>query len=86
MSLSERSSQTFNLESLNDSKGYFEKGSSIRVTELVNCTAERAKENGDHWGNCRIQSPKIGIIANSTISQADGELLDTSPWNKKSIL
>ncbi|RBA18377.1 endoribonuclease L-PSP [Fusarium proliferatum] len=86
LSLSKRNCQTFKLESPNDSKGYFDEGSSIRVTELVNCTAERAKENGDNKGNCRIQGTKIGIIANSTIIQADGIPLDTSLKNKRSIL
>ncbi|CZR45207.1 uncharacterized protein FPRO_15618 [Fusarium proliferatum ET1] len=86
LSLSKRNCQTFKLESPNDSKGYFDEGSSIRVTELVNCTAERAKKNGDNRGNCRIQGTKIGIIANSTIIQADGIPLDTSLKNKRSIL
>ncbi|KAF4415869.1 endoribonuclease L-PSP [Fusarium acutatum] len=86
LSLSKRSCQTFKLESPSDSKGYFDEGSSIRVSELVNCTAERAKENRDDKGNCRIQSPKIGIIANSTITQANNKPLDTSLENKKNIL
>ncbi|CVL03683.1 uncharacterized protein FMAN_15055 [Fusarium mangiferae] len=86
LSLSERSCQTFKLESPNDSKGNFDKGSSIHVTKLVNCTADRAKKDGDDRGNCRIQSPKIGIIANSTITQDDGEPFKTSLGSNKSIL
>ncbi|KAF5971274.1 endoribonuclease L-PSP [Fusarium coicis] len=58
----------------------------IRVTELVNCTAERANEKGDNRGNCRIQRSKIGIIANSTITKTNNEPLDTSLENKKIIL
>jgi len=86
LSLSKRSCKTFKLESPNDSKGYFDMGGATRLSELVNCTAERAKENGDDRGRCKIQSSKIGIILNSTITDTYNMLLDTSLENKKSIL
>ncbi|KAH7210498.1 hypothetical protein BKA60DRAFT_623750 [Fusarium oxysporum] len=86
LSLPKRNSKTFKLESLNESKGYFDMGGAAQLSELVNCTAERAKENGDDRGNCKIQSSKIGIILNSTITDTYNMLLDTSLENKKSIL
>ncbi|EXL42593.1 hypothetical protein FOCG_15049 [Fusarium oxysporum f. sp. radicis-lycopersici 26381] len=86
LSLSKRSCKTLKLESPNDSKGYFDMGGATRLSELVNCSAERAKENGDDRGECKIQSSKIGIILNSTITDTRNMLLDTYLENKKSIL
>lgn len=86
LSLSKRSCKTFKLASPNDSKGYFNMGGATRLSELVNCSAERAKENGDDRGEYKIQSSKIGIILNSTITDTCNMLLDTYLENKKSIL
>ncbi|RKK92195.1 hypothetical protein BFJ68_g8586 [Fusarium oxysporum] len=75
-------------------KGWSRMGQPIRVSEIVNCTAERAKENGDCKGNCNIQRYRMGIIANATINSTDGAThqapapvnLNTSMTNKKAII
>ncbi|KAH7217022.1 uncharacterized protein BKA55DRAFT_697726 [Fusarium redolens] len=85
LSLSKRGCQNFKPEFPHDCKGVFAKGSPIRVSELVICTAERAEEDG-HDGKCNIQRSKIGIIANSTITRTNNGTLKTSLEAKRSIL
>ncbi|KAL9561442.1 hypothetical protein ACKAV7_014289 [Fusarium commune] len=93
VSLSKRDCKSFDLSGTGR-KGWSRMGQPIRVSEIVNCTAERAKENGDGKGNCNIQRYKMGIIANATINSTDGATyqapapanLNTSMTNKKAII
>ncbi|KAH7468128.1 hypothetical protein FOMA001_g15136 [Fusarium oxysporum f. sp. matthiolae] len=92
VSLSRRDCKSFDLGT--GRKGWSRMGQPIRVSEIVNCTAERAKENGDGKGNCNIQRYRMGIIANATINSTDGAThqapapanLNTSMTNKKAII
>ncbi|KAG9494982.1 hypothetical protein J7337_013211 [Fusarium musae] len=92
-SLSKRDCESFDLTDPGPN-GWSRTGQPIRVSETVNCTAERAKENGDGKGNCNIQRYKMGIIANATINSTDGATyrapspanLNTSMANKKAII
>ncbi|KAF4415870.1 endoribonuclease L-PSP [Fusarium acutatum] len=92
-SLSKRDCESFELSDAGR-KGWSRMGQPIRVSEIVNCTAERAKENGDGKGNCKIQRYQMGIIANATINSTDGATfrtpapanLNTSMTNKKAII
>ncbi|KAI3580464.1 hypothetical protein IWW34DRAFT_619687 [Fusarium oxysporum f. sp. albedinis] len=93
VSLSRRDCKSFDLSGTGR-KGWSRMGQPIRVSEIVNCTAERAKENGDGKGNCNIQRYRMGIIANATINSTDGAThqapapanLNTSMTNKKAII
>ncbi|KAF4345166.1 hypothetical protein FBEOM_872 [Fusarium beomiforme] len=64
-SLSKRGCATWN-PSPHD--GWTTTGPPIRVSRTINCTAERAKENGHGKDNCKGQQYKMGIIANATIN------------------
>ncbi|KAF5693649.1 hypothetical protein FDENT_1881 [Fusarium denticulatum] len=93
VSLSKRDCESFDLTDPGPN-GWSRTGQPVRVSETVNCTAERAKENGDGRGNCNIQHYKMGIIANATINSTDGATyrapslanLDTSMTNKNAII
>ncbi|KAG5788105.1 hypothetical protein H9Q69_012823 [Fusarium xylarioides] len=93
VSLNKHDCESFDLTSPGP-KGFSRMGQPIRVSEIVNCTAERAKENGDGKGNCKIQRYKMGIIANATINRTDAAThqapspanLNTSVTNKKTII
>ncbi|KAL7756792.1 hypothetical protein ACKLNR_013785 [Fusarium oxysporum f. sp. zingiberi] len=93
VSLSRRDCKSFDLSGTGR-KGWSRMGQPIRVSEIVNCTAERANENGDGKGNCNIQRYRMGIIANATINSTDGATyqvpapanLNTSMTNKKAII
>ncbi|KAF5723985.1 hypothetical protein FMUND_1306 [Fusarium mundagurra] len=93
VSLTKRDCESFYLTGPGP-KGCSRMGQPIRVSEIVNCTAERAKENGDDKGNCNIQRYRMGIIANATINSTDGAThqapspanLNTSMTNKKAII
>ncbi|KAF4958094.1 hypothetical protein FGADI_2652 [Fusarium gaditjirri] len=93
VSLCKRDCKSFDLSSPGP-RGWSRMGEPIRVSEIVNCTSERAKENGDGKGNCNIQRYKMGIIANATINSTDGATfqapapanLNTSMSNKKTII
>ncbi|VTT75158.1 unnamed protein product [Fusarium fujikuroi] len=92
-SLTKRDCDSFDLTAPGP-KGWSRMGQPIRVSEIVNCTAERAKKNGDGKGNCNIQRYIMGIIANATINSTDGATfqapspanLNTSMTNKKAII
>ncbi|KAF5574334.1 hypothetical protein FPCIR_13647 [Fusarium pseudocircinatum] len=93
VSLSKRDCESFDLTDPGPN-GWSRTGQPIRVSGAVNCTAERAKENGDGKGNCNIQRYKMGIIANATINSTDGATyrapspanLNTTMANKKTII
>ncbi|KAL5589935.1 hypothetical protein FOVSG1_011802 [Fusarium oxysporum f. sp. vasinfectum] len=93
VSLSKRDCKSFDLSGTGRN-GWSRIGQPFRVSEIVKCTAERAKENGDGKGNCNIQRYRMGIIANATINSTDGATyqapapanLNTSMTNKKAII
>lgn len=93
VSLTKRDCDSFDVTAPG-SKGWSRMGQPIRVSEIVNCTAERAKRNGDGKGNCNIQRYIMGIIANATINSTDGATfqapspanLNTSMTNKEAII
>ncbi|KAF5635868.1 hypothetical protein F52700_5180 [Fusarium sp. NRRL 52700] len=93
VALSKRDCESFHLTAPGR-EGWTEMGQPLRVSEIVNCTAERAKENGDGKGNCNIQRYKMGIIANATINSTDRATFqapspanfNTSMTNKNAII
>ncbi|KAF5551356.1 hypothetical protein FMEXI_3474 [Fusarium mexicanum] len=93
VSLTKRDCERFELTAPGPG-GWTKMGQPLRVSEVINCTAERAKENGDGKGNCNIQRYEMGIIANATVNSTDGATfqapspasLNTSITNKKAII
>ncbi|KAH7216157.1 hypothetical protein DER44DRAFT_837580 [Fusarium oxysporum] len=69
----------FLLGSPNDSKGYFDMGDAMRLSELVNCNAERAKENGDDRAVRDIADSKMMEYVNL-------ERLVVIPYTNSSLL
>ncbi|KAG9506538.1 hypothetical protein J7337_000070 [Fusarium musae] len=51
-----------------DKKGHSAAGKQVRVSAKINCTTEKAREDGPPMNQCDNDQYKMGIIVNSTVN------------------
>ncbi|KAF4984199.1 hypothetical protein FDECE_17139 [Fusarium decemcellulare] len=69
-SLSKRTCQSFEPKGKYGKQGYVHYWDQVRVSESLNCTKEKARQDGDGKGNCHYDRYKMGITVNSTVNES----------------